>query len=88
MITGVDLDFTVMTEEELSRFRQSLHGDPASTAGSQPAHGHAEGRTIPFADPSSPDPGAADRLGQGRGRQVVGHHQPGRRAGAAGSASA
>ena len=52
-ITGVDLDFTVMTEEELSALRQNLHGDPASTAGSQPAHGHAQGRTIPFADPSS-----------------------------------
>ena len=52
-ITGVDLDFTVMTDEELSTLRQNLHGDPASTAGSQPAHGHAQGRTIPFADPSS-----------------------------------
>ena len=52
-ITGVDLDFTVMTDEELSALRQNLHGDPASTAGSQPAHGHAQGRTIPFADPSS-----------------------------------
>jgi ATP-binding protein involved in chromosome partitioning len=52
-VSGVDLDFTVMTEEELSALRQSLHGDPASTAGSQPAHGHAQGREIPFADPSS-----------------------------------
>jgi ATP-binding protein involved in chromosome partitioning len=48
-----DLDFTVMTEEELSALRQRLHGDPAATAGSQPAHGHAQGRAIPFADPSS-----------------------------------
>jgi len=30
-----------------------LHGDPASTAGANPAHGHAEGRDIPFADPDS-----------------------------------
>jgi len=55
-LDGVDtvaLDFTVMTEEELSALRHRLHGDPASTAGSQPASGHAEGRTIPFADPSS-----------------------------------
>jgi ATP-binding protein involved in chromosome partitioning len=52
-ITAVDLDFTVMTEEELSALRQRLHGDPASTAGSQPAHGHAQGRAIPFADPAS-----------------------------------
>jgi ATP-binding protein involved in chromosome partitioning len=47
------LDFTVMSEEELSALRQRLHGDPAATAGSQPAHGHAQGRAIPFADPSS-----------------------------------
>ncbi|MDQ3148067.1 MAG: Mrp/NBP35 family ATP-binding protein, partial [Actinomycetota bacterium] len=29
------------------------HGDPAATAGTHAAHGHAEGRAIPFADPSS-----------------------------------
>lgn len=49
----VDLDFTVMTDDERATLRQKLHGDPASTAGSQQAHGHAEGRAIPFADPSS-----------------------------------
>jgi ATP-binding protein involved in chromosome partitioning len=48
-----NLDFTVMSDEELSALRQRLHGDPASTAGSQPAHGHAQGREIPFADPAS-----------------------------------
>ncbi len=42
-----------MSPEQLAELRQTLHGDPASTAGSQPAHGHAEGRAIPFADPSS-----------------------------------
>jgi ATP-binding protein involved in chromosome partitioning len=42
-----------MTDEERTELRQRLHGDPASTAGSQPSHGHAEGRAIPFADPSS-----------------------------------
>jgi ATP-binding protein involved in chromosome partitioning len=30
-----------------------LHGDPAGTAGTNQGHGHAEGRVIPFADPSS-----------------------------------
>jgi len=30
-----------------------LHGDPSATAGSQQAHGHAEGRQIPFAQPGS-----------------------------------
>ena len=47
------VDFTVMTDEERARVRELLHGDPASTAGSNPAHGHAEGRDIPFADPDS-----------------------------------
>jgi ATP-binding protein involved in chromosome partitioning len=55
-LAGVDdvvLDFTVMTDEEREVLRRKLHGDPAATAGSQQAHGHAEGRVIPFADPSS-----------------------------------
>lgn len=47
------IDFTVMTDEERTAVRELLHGDPAATAGSQAAHGHAEGRTIPFADPMS-----------------------------------
>jgi len=49
----VSLDFTVMTDEERETLRRKLHGDPAATAGTQQAHGHAEGRAIPFADPSS-----------------------------------
>jgi ATP-binding protein involved in chromosome partitioning len=49
----VDLDFTVMTDEERAVLRTKLHGDPGATAGSQPAHGHAEGREIPFAQPDS-----------------------------------
>jgi ATP-binding protein involved in chromosome partitioning len=52
-IDALDLDFTSMTDEEREQLRIRLHGDPGSTAGSQPAHGHAEGRAIPFADPSS-----------------------------------
>jgi ATP-binding protein involved in chromosome partitioning len=52
-ISTVALDFTSMTDEERAALRQQLHGDPAATAGSQPAHGHAEGRAIPFADPAS-----------------------------------
>lgn len=51
-VTSSDIDFTVMTDEERTELRQRLHGDPASTAGSQQAHGHAEGRAIPFADPA------------------------------------
>ncbi len=49
----VNLDFTSMTDEERQALRVKLHGDPGATAGSQPSHGHAEGRAIPFADPSS-----------------------------------
>jgi ATP-binding protein involved in chromosome partitioning len=42
-----------MTDDEREALRHRLHGDPASTAGSAAAHGHAEGRAIPFADPGS-----------------------------------
>ncbi|HLU41936.1 MAG TPA: P-loop NTPase, partial [Microthrixaceae bacterium] len=52
-VEDVALDFTVMTDEERAELRNRLHGDPAATAGSQHAHGHAEGRAIPFADPDS-----------------------------------
>ena len=40
-VTTVGLDFTVMSEEELRALRERLHGDPASTAGTHAAHGHA-----------------------------------------------
>ena len=49
----VDLDFTVMTDDQRAALRTRLHGDPAATAGTHQAQGHAEGREIPFADPGS-----------------------------------
>ncbi len=49
----VSIEFGSMTDDERAELRQKLHGDPASTAGSTPAHGHSEGRAIPFADPAS-----------------------------------
>ncbi len=52
-IDGVTIEFTSMTDAERAELRQRLHGDPAATAGSQPSHGHSEGRAIPFADPAS-----------------------------------
>ncbi len=52
-VTSSAVDFDVMTDEERAKVRELVHGDPAATAGSQPAHGHAEGRAIPFADPKS-----------------------------------
>ncbi len=45
----VTIDFGVMNDEQRAAVRQLVHGDPAATAGSQSAHGHAEGREIPFA---------------------------------------
>jgi ATP-binding protein involved in chromosome partitioning len=52
-VSAVDLEFTVMTDDDRAELRRRLHGDPASTAGSSAAQGHAEGRTIPFADAGS-----------------------------------
>lgn len=52
-VTGIDIEFSVLTDDERLALRQRLLGDPHATAGSQDAHGHAEGRAIPFADPGS-----------------------------------
>jgi ATP-binding protein involved in chromosome partitioning len=48
-VASVDIEFTVMDEAEQAALRAQLIGDPAETAGSQDAHGHAEGRAVPFA---------------------------------------
>ncbi|MEI2705548.1 MAG: Mrp/NBP35 family ATP-binding protein [Ilumatobacteraceae bacterium] len=59
-VTGVRLDFTVMTDQEREQLRQRLHGSSGqATAGSGhshshgPGHGHAEGRPVPFNEPGS-----------------------------------
>jgi ATP-binding protein involved in chromosome partitioning len=52
-VQQVALDFTVMTDDEREELRKVLHGDAASTAGHNHAHGHAEGRAIPFAETGS-----------------------------------
>jgi ATP-binding protein involved in chromosome partitioning len=52
-VREVALDFTVMTDDEREALRIKLHGDPAASAGQGPAHGHAQGRKIPFADAGS-----------------------------------
>ena len=49
----VTLDFTVMTDQEREALRVKLHGSPAATAGQGPAHGHAEGRKVPFNETGS-----------------------------------
>jgi len=52
-VRDVALDFTVMTDEEREELRIKLHGSPSATAGQSQAHGHAQGRAIPFADAGS-----------------------------------
>lgn len=52
-VTRMDLEFTVMTDSEREELRKKLHGNPSGTAGNAPAHGHAEGREIPFSQPGS-----------------------------------
>jgi ATP-binding protein involved in chromosome partitioning len=52
-VSSVVLDFTVMTDQEREDLRIKLHGDAAGTAGQGQAHGHAEGRKIPFSESGS-----------------------------------
>jgi ATP-binding protein involved in chromosome partitioning len=52
-VRDVALEFTVMTDQEREDLRIKLHGSPGATAGQGQAHGHAEGRTIPFSEPGS-----------------------------------
>ena len=52
-VSRVELEFTVMTDQEREELRKHLHGDAAATAGSHAAHGHAQGRAIPFAEAGS-----------------------------------
>ena len=52
-VRDVGVDFTVMTDGKREELRIKLHGSPGDTAGQGQAHGHAEGRKIPFAEPGS-----------------------------------
>ena len=61
--TEVSIDFTVMTDEERAAVREMLHGNPGATAGHAQAHGHAEGRKIPFSEPGCKTRPSADQLG-------------------------
>ena len=77
--TAVDCRFGVMTDEQ--------RADAAREAPRRPGgHRRQPGRPRPRRGPGHPvrrprqhHPRAAHRLRQGRRRQVVGHHQPGRR---------
>ena len=53
-IETVSVEFEVMDEAEQAAVRDQLIGDPSSTGGTQEAHGHAEGRAVPFAEPGNP----------------------------------
>jgi ATP-binding protein involved in chromosome partitioning len=52
-VSRVALDFTVMTDQEREDLRIKLHGSPGASAGQGQAHGHAEGRKVPFSEPGS-----------------------------------
>ena len=52
-VKDVQVDASVLDDDGQERVRRQLIGDPESTAGSQPGHGHAEGRTIPFGEAGS-----------------------------------
>jgi ATP-binding protein involved in chromosome partitioning len=52
-VESIDLEFTVMSDEDRENLRRTLHGDAAATAGASQAHGHAEGREIPFSKNTS-----------------------------------
>ena len=63
-ISGLDdrlqtrISFGVMTDEERARVTEVVHGRPSETAGSLPAHGHAEGRLcLLYTSPSPRDRG-------------------------------
>jgi len=56
-VTAVDVVTEALAPAGQEALRRRLIGDPEATAGSQPGHGHAEGRAIPFAAP-----GAATRV--------------------------
>src|SRR3954454_4625711 len=52
-VRDVTLDFTVMTDQEREDLRVKLHGDPGASAGQGQAHGHAQGRKVPFSEAGS-----------------------------------
>jgi ATP-binding protein involved in chromosome partitioning len=52
-VETIDLQFTVMTDDEREALRRELHGDAGASAGQHQGHGHAEGREIPFAKNTS-----------------------------------
>ena len=52
-VEDVRIELDDLDDDERTTIRRRLHGDPGATAGQAPAHGHAEGRAVSFADPGS-----------------------------------
>ena len=52
-VESIDLEFTVMTDEERENVRKMVHGNASGSAGTNQAQGHAEGREVPFAKTGS-----------------------------------
>ena len=52
-VKNVSIDFAVMNDAEREKVRRLVHGDAAASAGTNAAHGNAEGRAIPFASNDS-----------------------------------
>ena len=52
-VEDVRIELDDLDDDERTTIRRRLHGDPGATAGQSPAHGHAEGRAVSFADPGS-----------------------------------
>lgn len=52
-IDSVTLEFSVMNDQEREVVRRLVHGDASAGADQQHAHGHAEGRVVPFSKEGS-----------------------------------
>ncbi|MDO8364205.1 MAG: Mrp/NBP35 family ATP-binding protein [Actinomycetota bacterium] len=52
-VAGVSLDFTVMTDKEREAVRNMLAGARGDASPSGQAHGHAEGKAVPFNEPGN-----------------------------------
>jgi len=52
-VTSFALDFTVMTDQERADLREKLQGHSHAPANGAQAHGHAEGKAVPFNEPGN-----------------------------------
>ena len=78
-VTGVAVDFTVMSDEEREALRIQLQGDGARPRSARPAAGPRRGAGDPVRPARLADPPAVHLVGQGRRRQVERDDEPRRR---------